>query len=359
MSNIRVGIIGTGKIFANAHGTAWESSPHVQVTAVTDVYRPAAEEQAKRFGTDRVYTDYREMLEREQLDAVDICVPNVYHSEVAIAALERGINVFCEKPDAVNPLEAQRMADTAARAGKLLMVMRNNRFTQQAQFLKRYIESGAMGEIYAARAGWLRRRGVPGRGGWFTTKALSGGGPLIDLGVHMIDVATWLMGNPKPVTVSGSAYTKFANAKMTGAAVRRGASSEGVFDVEDLASGYIRFDNQASMQIEFSWASNIEEDSLKFVELRGTRAGAMLRNRELKLMTEIEGVQCDITPRFLPDEGMAQWRHIRHFIDCLVGEAKPINTPESGVDMIKILSAIYESAETGAEVRLDAAEAGA
>ncbi|THF79129.1 Gfo/Idh/MocA family protein [Cohnella fermenti] len=358
MSKLRIGIVGTGKIFENAHAPAWLSSPHVEVTAVSDVYRPAAETQAKRFGTDRVYTDYMEMLEREKLDAIDICAPNVLHSEIAVAALERGIHVFCEKPDAVDAAGAERMADAAARSGKLLMVMRNNRFSPQAQFLKRYIESGAMGDIYSARAVWLRRRGIPGRGGWFTTKAMSGGGPLIDLGVHMIDVAIWLMGSPKPVAVSGAAYTKFADSKLTSAAPRRGATAGGVFDVEDLAAGFIRFDNGATMQIEFSWASNIEEDVSKLVELRGTRAGAMLRNRDLKLVTEIEGAICDIVPQFPKDDTLTQWRNIHHFIDCLIGEADPISTPETGVDMIRILSAIYESAATGAEVRLDEAEQG-
>lgn len=349
MSTINVGIIGTGNIFRHAHGPGWASHPEVRIAAVCDPNAASAEAAAKEYGTDKVYADYRDMLEREQLDAVGISTPNVYHSEIAVAALERGLHVFCEKPDAVNPAEAQRMADAAKRAGKVLMVMRNNRFMPASQFLKKYIESGAMGEIYTGRTGWVRRRGIPGRGGWFTTKALSGGGPLIDLGVHMIDLAVWLMGNPKPVAVSGAAYRKFAGAPSPDPL--RSVQSEGTFDVEDLATGFIRFHNGATLQIEFSWASNVEEEQ-KFLELRGTKAGCSLKGEELKLMTEIEQVLCDISPRFPKTAVKTHERNIHHFVDCVQGKAEPIITPEYGVDMIRILSAIYESAETGAEVRL-------
>ncbi|NQX60130.1 Gfo/Idh/MocA family protein [Paenibacillus qinlingensis] len=354
MNKLRVGIIGAGKIFAGSHAPAWVSSPHVEIVAICDTHLPNGEEQANKLSVSRVYRDYKDMLEQETLDVVGVSTPNIYHSEVSIAALERGLHVFCEKPDAVSPEEAQKMADAAKRSGKVLMVMRNNRFTPQAKFLKRYIESGAMGEIYTGRTGWIRRRGIPGRGGWFTTKAMSGGGPLIDLGVHMIDVAIWMMGNPRPIAVSGSAYTKFADAKVQISADSRfGTTQEGgIFDVEDLATGFIRFDNGASLQIEFSWASNVEDD-LKFMELRGTKAGCSLKNSDLKLITEIEGVLCDLSPRFGGSEIRPHASNIHHFIACVLGEEEPINTPESGVDMIRILKAIYESAESGREVRLD------
>jgi predicted dehydrogenase len=353
MSKLKVGIVGTGKIFRGSHAPGWITHPDAEMVALCDVSREAAEDNAAQYGITRIYTDYREMLEKEQLDAVDICTPNVFHSEVAIAALERGFHVFCEKPDAVSPIEAQRMADAAKRSGKILMVMRNNRFMPASKFLKAYIESGSMGEIYTGRAGWIRRRGIPGRGGWFTNKSLSGGGPLIDLGVHMIDLAIWLMGNPRPVAVSGAAYTKFADSSLSDSADSRFGSAQqgGVFDVEDLATGFIRFDNGATLQIEFSWASNVEE-GLKFIELRGTKAGCSLKNGDLKLMTEIEQVLCDIVPRFGKEELRPHAVNIHHFIDCVLGKAEPINDPESGVDMIKILSAIYDSAKSGVEVRL-------
>ncbi|SDD47918.1 Predicted dehydrogenase [Paenibacillus sp. UNCCL117] len=354
MSRLKIGVVGAGKIFRGSHVPGWASHPDAELTALCDIDRECAETLAVQLGVARVYTDYREMLEQEELDAVDICTPNVLHSEVAIAALEHGQHVFCEKPDAISPEEAQRMADAASSSGKLLMAMRNNRFTPAARFLKAYIDSGAMGEIYTGRAGWVRRRGIPGRGGWFTNKAMSGGGPLIDLGVHMIDLAVWLMGNPRPVAVSGAAYAKFADSALSDAedSAFGNVLEGGVFDVEDLATGFIRFDNGATLQIEFSWASNVEE-GLKFVELRGTQAGCSLKNGDLKLMTEIGHVLCDIVPRF-PAGGLAPHaEHIHHFIECVLGREKPVNDPEGGVDMIRILSAIYESAARGAEVRLD------
>lgn len=344
---LKVGIVGTGGIYKGAHLPGWlAAKDEAEIVALCDAYRPSAEAAAKDFPDAKVYDDYRELLADPSIDIVGICTPNVYHSEVAIAALEQGKHVFCEKPDAINPVEAQKMADAAKKSGKLLMTMRNNRFSEAAQFAKRYIGEGKMGDLYMGRCGWLRRRGIPGRGGWFTTKEMSGGGPLIDLGVHMIDMAIWLGGNPKPVAVSGATYRKFADRPDAS-----GRVPEGTFDVEDLAAGFIRFDNGAVLQIEFSWASNVEEEK-KFLEWRGTEGGFSLVNDELRIFTEQDGALIDLQPKF-PGGGLPQHTaNILHFIACVQGRETPTITPDQGVDMIKILSAIYESAETGLEVRL-------
>ncbi|MBW4084391.1 Gfo/Idh/MocA family oxidoreductase [Paenibacillus sp. S150] len=352
---LKFGIIGTGNIFAKAHLEPLLRHEEVEITAICDINLSKAENIAVAHGIKHVYRDYEEMLKNHPgLDAIDICTPNYLHSPISIAALEAGFHVFCEKPDAVSHTEAQQMAAAAAQAGKLLMVMRNNRFAAASQYLKRYIEEGHAGELYTGRCGWLRRRGIPGKGGWFTTKELSGGGPLIDLGVHFIDLSLWLMGNPKPVAVTGATYTKFAdNALSDSIHSDFGEKQEkGIFDVEDLAAGFIRFDNGASLQLEFSWASNINEE-LNFVELRGTKAGASIRNGELQISTETAGQLADLTP-VLKETGLLSnhGKHLYHFIDCLQHRAKPINTPEQGVDMIRILSALYESAASGREVRL-------
>lgn len=354
MSNkLKLGVIGSGNIFRTAHAPVLAEHPEVEMIAICDIVPEKAAALAEKLGIPHVYTDYKELLARHpDLDAVDICTPNLFHSEVAVAALEAGIHVFCEKPDAVSPEQAERMADAAARSGKLLMTMRNNRFRPSIQFLKRYISNGHAGDIYTGRCGWLRRRGIPGKGGWFTTKDLSGGGPLIDLGVHFIDVAIWLMGNPRPVSVTGAAYTKFAQSDLSDSVHSQFGESrkEGTFDVEDLASGFIRFDNGATLQIEFSWASNIQEE-MNFVELRGTEAGIKFQNGDVRIYTELEGTLCDIMPKF-PRDGNGHGEHLHHFIDCLQGRAEPILTPVDGVHMIRILSAIYESARTGSEVKL-------
>lgn len=343
---LKVGVIGTGGIFKAAHLPGWLSHKEVEIVAFCDAFRASAEAVAKDFPGTKVYDDYRELIADPSIDIVGISTPNLYHSEIAIAALQQGKHVFVEKPDAVNAAEAQKMADVAASSGKILMTMRNNRFSGEAQFAKKIIEQGKLGELYMGRCGWIRRRGIPGRGGWFTTKELSGGGPLIDLGVHMIDLAMWLSGNPKPVTVSGSTYRKFADRPDA-----TGKVPQGTFDVEDLAAGFIRFDNGASLQIEFSWASNVAGEQ-KFLEWRGTEGGFSLINDELKLFTETEGTLVDSQPQF-PESAVPQHTaNIRHFVECVLDREKPIFVPEQGVDMIKILTAIYASAESGHEIRL-------
>lgn len=350
---LKVGIIGTGNIFRSAHAPLLQGHPEIEMVAACDIDGAKASKIADELGIPNVYNDYKELLlQHPDLDFVDICTPNLHHSEIAVAALEAGMHVFCEKPDAVNPLEAERMAAAAKKSGKILLTMRNNRFRPAVQFLKKYITAGHAGEIYTGRCGWVRRRGIPGKGGWFTTKELSGGGPLIDLGVHFIDVAVWLMGNPRPVSVVGATYTKFADTSISDSVHSEFGEREerGTFDVEDLASGYIRFDNGATLQVEFSWASNVEEER-NFVELRGSKAGFSFDKGELKVFTEIEGTLCDIVPK-LPKDGHGHSEYIQHFIDCVQGREKPIMKPEDGVHMIKLLSALYESARTGDEVKL-------
>jgi predicted dehydrogenase len=349
---LKVAVIGAGGIFQWAHSEPLKNHPEVEIIAICDIDKEKAEAAAKQHGISQVYTDYREVIANKEIDIIDICTPNLFHSEIAVAALEAGKHVFCEKPDAVSPDEVLKMQQAAEKSGKVLMVMRNNRFRPASLYLKKWIDQGNMGEVYTGRCGWIRRRGIPGKGGWFTTKELSGGGPLIDLGVHFIDLAMWLMGNPKPISVVGATYTKFADTDIAGSEHSKFGekSDEGIFDVEDLAIGFIRFANGATLQIEFSWASNIEEDA-NFVELRGTKAGFNFRNESLGIFSESNGVVTDMTPHIGQDSG-GHGENLNHFIEVVNGRAKPVFTIDQGVDMIKILAAIYESARTGSEVKL-------
>lgn len=354
---LKVAVIGIGGIAKNRHLPAWDRMENAEVVALCDIKEERAQEAAQKYGIPAIYTDYRDVLEIEGLDAIDICTPNLYHSIIAYDALKKGINVFSEKPDAVSVAEAEKMKAAAEESGKVLMVMRNNRYWLTSEFLKKYIEDGKMGEIYTARCGWRRRRGIPGRGGWFTTKELSGGGPLIDLGVHMIDLAIWLMGNPTPVAVSGCTYNKFANSDDVSDSAESKYGDKnlgGTFDVEDLAMGFIRFDNGACMQIEFSWASNIESEKY-FVELRGDKAGASWssEDQKLKIFTEEYGTTVDYLPNINNDLGvMIHEANLIHFADVLLNGTEPMFVPQQGVDMIKILEAMYKSAEEGKEIRI-------
>ena len=351
---LRIAIIGAGGISFNAHGNAYLNIENVEVVGVCDIIRERAEKLAKKLGVKFVCEDYRELFELENLDAVDICTPNYLHSIIAVEALNRGLHVFCEKPDAVSVDEAIKMKEAAEKNNKVLMVMRNNRYLAASGYLKKFIEDGNMGNIYASRCGWQRRRGIPGKGGWFTTKEKSGGGPLIDLGVHMIDLTMWLMGNPVPVAVSGSTFCKFADSKVKdNAHTKSEVMTEGcTFDVEDLAMGFIKFDNGACMQLEFSWASNIGEEK-RFFELRGEKAGAewYSTDEKLKIFTEEYGETVDVIPN-LKTIVQSHEANIRHFADVVLDGAEPDFVPQQGVDMIKILCAIYESAKIGREVIL-------
>ncbi len=353
MEKIKIAVVGCGGIANGAHLPSYKMMDNVKIVALCDIKREKAEKSKKDFSfTDAlIYSDYEKMLNETDADAIDICTPNYLHSVIASKALEKGFNVFCEKPDAVNVEEALKMKYAAEKSKKLLMVMRNNRFAPSSAVLKNFIKEGKAGEIYCGRCGWIRRRGIPGKGGWFTTKSQSGGGPLIDLGVHMIDLAIWLMGNPTPIAVSGSVYTKFANNELVdsihsdfGEKVK-----DGTFDVEDLAMGFIKFSNGACLQIEFSWASNIKEEE-NFVELRGTKAGFKWRNGAAEIYSEENGVLTDTT--LLAGGNNGHYCNLKHFVDCLLNNTEPDFKIEQGVNMIKILTAIYESAKTGKEVLL-------
>ncbi len=353
---LRVGLIGAGGIAGYVHMPAWSRMEDVEVVAICDIKIEKAKAMAEKYGVAQVFEQYRELLNLPGLDAIDICTPNYLHSIIAVEALEKGLHVFCEKPDAISVAEANRMKAAAEESGKTLMVMRNNRYRGISAYAKQYIADGRMGDVYAARCGWQRRRGIPGKGGWFTTRAQSGGGPLIDLGVHMIDLTMWLMGNPRPVAVSGCTYCKFADTDVSDSTESKYGekASSGVFDVEDLAMGFIRFENGACMQIEFSWASNIDEERV-FFELRGTKSGAKwdsVSNR-LGLFTEEYGVTADEWPH--AEKGHALGDHganLRHFADVVLYGAQPMFVPQQGVNMIQILEAMYRSAELGREVQL-------
>lgn len=350
-------IIGCGGIANVAHAAAYGKG-RAEIVALCDIIPEKMDKIERRLGVKaNKYTDYKELIEKEKLDFVDICTPNYLHADIAIYAMQHGINAFSEKPDTVSVEKVLEMQKVQQETNTHLMVMRNNRYWYSTVELKKMIEKGEFGEIYTGRCGWIRKRGIPGKGGWFTTKAQSGGGPLIDLGVHMIDLAIYLMGNPKAVAVTGSTYNKFACKDDSQDSVHSkfGEAVEGgTFDVEDLAIGFIKFDNGASLQIEFSWASNIDKES-SFVELRGEEKGCFWENG---IYTLYDGNKNNkFKDNMLHAKQLRNYRncHVQnllHFFDVLEGKAKPDFTIEQGVNMIKILSAIYESSKTGREVLL-------
>lgn len=356
MKTLRIGLVGLGGM-GNVHMHAYKAMKNVEVVALCDIVPEKIDKAIETFGftSAKKYEKFSDLIADANVDAVDIATPNYLHSVIAIEALNAGKHVFSEKPDCMYTEQCEKMKEAAEKSGKTLMVMRNNRYYEPSVFLKNYINEGKMGEIYSGRCGWQRRRGIPGKGGWFTTKEQSGGGPLIDLGVHMIDLALWLMGNPKAVAVSGCTFCKFAEDDAQSDSVHSSygeAKEDGIFDVEDLAMGFIKFDNGACLQIEFSWASNIEKEN-RFVELRGTKAGCKWEEGEAAhIYTEEGGISKNIDITFSPCKN-GHAANLEHFVDVVLNGATPDFVPAQGVNMIKILNAMYESAKTGREVRLD------
>ena len=349
---IKVGVIGTGGI-SGVHLGGYSRNPNVEIYALCDINEKNLAKRAEEYKVSRTFTDYREMLALKELDAVSVCAWNSAHAECAIAALRAGKHVLCEKPMALNTAQAQEMEKAAKENGKLLMIGFVRRFGNDCAVLKDFIDSGSFGEIYYAKAQYLRRKGCPG--GWFGDKSRSGGGPLIDLGVHVIDLCRYLMGGPQPVSVYGATFNKLGDRRHIKDA--RGYSStvvskDDIFDVEDMATALIRFDNGAVLSVEASFSLNIEKD-VGNIELFGTKAGCKL-DPELTIFTDMNDYLANVKlaqSTALSFDGLFD-NEINHFVEC-IETGKPCRNPaQDGVTLMKILDGIYESARTGHEVLL-------
>jgi len=299
---------------------------------------------------DRCFSDHKKMLARArelEIDAVSVALPNVLHAPISIDALKAGCHVLCEKPMAMNARQARAMLAAAAKAGKRLMINFSYRFTPQGQALKKVADSGVLGDVYYGRTAWYRRRGLPGFGGWFGQKKLSGGGPIIDLGVHRIDLAMWLMGNPRPVTVSAGAYGHI------GGRIARQMGKK--FDVEDIGGALIRFDNGATLIAEASWAGFTEKREEMITQLLGTKGGLIHRNTgegydfEARVYTEEHGTLWETRLQQTLETPPSAYQE---FVDAVLDRREPIATGQHGLDVQLILDAIYKSAELGREVRI-------
>jgi len=334
MTKLRIGVMGASNFSQFAHIANYAKLEGVQVTALADADDALLRRVANQYQIAKVFSDFQDLV-KEELDAVSICLPNSYHAAAAVAALQSGKHVLCEKPLAVNAAEAQTIVDAARSAEKILMVGFQGRFTAEALALRRLVDRGRLGEVYFAQASHERRRGIPVAKDWCTQKALAGGGALIDIGVHAIDLAMWMMNFPKPVSAMGMIHQKF-----------RPARAENTYDVEDFASGYVRFENGASLIVRASWASHIAQNRSVF-ELLGTRGGATMD--PLTIYTQDDGQLLDVTPvvRHTEDPHLVE---VRHFVDCIRNNRKPIITGEQALVVTRVTDAIYKSAAEGGAV---------
>ncbi len=352
MKKLRAGVIGLG--MGSNHVIGYKSHPHASVVALCDIDEAKLKAKGKQFDVapEHLYTDYKEMLAKEKLDVLSVAVPNVLHKTMTVDGFAAGCHVLCEKPMAMNSKEAKEMIAAAKKAGKRLMIDFSYRFSEQSQALKAQVESGILGDIYFARTIWHRRRGVPGMGlpgfgGWFMDKEQAGGGPLIDLGVHRLDLALWLMGYPKPKWVLASTYDHLA---------KEWAAREGKrYSVEDLAVGLIKFENGATIEVEASWASNIKENELMETRLMGTKGGLVQRNChedyqfEAEMYVEREGCQFDMALHPpVPGSHGAMWC----YIDAILNDTPHPATGDEGLVVMELLDALYESAKTGQPVAI-------
>ena len=354
MSKVRIGLIGAGNI-ANTHLISYKSINNVEVVAICDLDKGKAERLANKYGVEKVYGSMEEMIACETLDAVDICVWNVNHSVCAIYAMEHGLHVVCEKPMAYNSEEAAKMKEVSEKTGKLLMIAFVTRYANETRVVKDYIDKGYLGDIYYAKAQYVRRHGNPG--GWFADKSKSGGGPVIDLGVHVIDRARFLMGLPKPVSVYAATFDYLGNRKnlKTNVGWRpEGASREDICDVEDFATALIRFDNGAVIQLETSYSVNDVPKS--GLTLCGTKGGMKTGDGPLTMYTELNDYMVDVKIDTNNLEGSKEGfvAELEEFADCVLGNKKVTATAEDGLICMQILDAIYESARTGHEVMIEA-----
>jgi predicted dehydrogenase len=316
---------------------------------VADANEATAKAAQEKFGVPHAFTDYKQLLDLAEINAVNVCTPNFLHKQPTVDALNAGKHVIVEKPIALNAVEGQEMVDAAKRNGKKLQVALNIRFNSGPQAVKRFIKEGGMGEIYYARAHALRRRGVPGWG-VFTQKDKQGGGPLIDIGVHILDLTLWLMDYPEPASVSGTTYTKFGTKE--GVLGLMGQWDPKIYTVEDFAAGLVKFKNGASLVLESSFIANVQDREEMRTNVMGTNAGATVdpfNDANTKIYREEFGTLTDSQPVFLPKVGSHEME-IRSFVQAIIDDT-PVEVPgEQGLMVTRILDAIYASSEQKKEI---------
>jgi len=345
LNKIKVGIIGAGGI-AWYHIKGYQKLDNVELVALCDVDANRVTKLGDEFNIKGRFTDYQEMLRSIELDAVSICTPNRYHSEISTAALEAGVNVLCEKPMAMNAREAEQMVKAQKKSDRVLMIAHHFRFREDVKVLKRAIDSGDLGNIYHIHTAWLRRNGIPGFGSWFTTKSLAGGGVLIDIGVHAIDLCMHLLNFPDIRSVVSS-VGKYFSERKEGMGGWGTPVPGGKCDVDDYAVALIKCAQGTTIYLELTWASHIKEDKLEFVVM-GTEGGATLK--PLEIFSTKYGYPTDLIVKVKDNEAYAD--EIAHFIDCITTGKEPIPKGEHGVRVMRLIDAIYQSASEGKEILL-------
>ena len=333
-----------------------------EIIAVADVAPGAAAAAAEKYDIAQSFESVEEMLESAGCDAVSIIVPNKFHAPLAIQCMQAGKHVFCEKPPALSAEEVEEMIGVSQATGKRLMFNFNNRARPESREMMKFISAGDVGTINSAQAKWIRRTGIPGFGGWFTTKALSGGGPLIDL-LHMVDLAMYFMGYPEPAHVMGQTFDTFITDKGFKGPWGIPDRADGVTDVEAAAHGFVSFKTGQVLSLQVSWAEMIKREEVSVV-FQGTQAGGKVERLfgtdgldetaidTCELYVQEDGKSVDRTVVVEECEDMGRINSAANFVEAIDGKAEPLNTPDQALSLMKVIDAIYQSAQSGQPVSL-------
>lgn len=353
---LRTGVVGLGWA-GHQHIKAYMALPETHVAAVAEPNPTLLEQAKEQYGIEHAFSDYREMLEHADLDVVSVATPNFAHAEPAIAALGAGAHVLVEKPLARTYAEGLSMVRAAERNDRVLQVMFNQRFRPDVQVMKRFIDEGGLGQVYHAKSRWLRRSGIPGRGRkWFVSKELAGGGPLIDLGVHMLDMALYAMEEPEVVAVSGASYDTLGQRFVTEV-----YGEDATYEVEDFATAFIRLAGGRTLNLEASWATYRENGDFINLMLYGERGGAEMSTRNyrsegaVRFYVDSGGVPAEVAPE-VPGTGVGVPGHQQAaaiFVGNVLSSHYAEHRGREGLLRTWIIDAIYRSAHEGREIRLE------
>lgn len=349
MSELRIGIIGAGTI-SDCHINAYINNPETKVVAICDLNEKLVSEKAESYGIEKYYTDFNELLSDESIDAVSIVTPTFTHKNFVLEALKKGKHVLCEKPPARNYEEAEAIRIAAEKSGKVLMYAFVCRFFESIQYIKKLADDGKLGDIYYAEARRIAR--ACAIKGWFVDKEKAGGGALIDGAIHELDAALYIMGYPEVESVKGYATDVNTNLpyeiKGQGEPWKSSDTNKYERTVESLAGGLVRFKNGAVINVKSSWVLNTFKEG-RFIELNGTKGGAEFDDGKIRTLSIENNYFVENFP-LIKNASIPFDAEIKHFTDCVLHGAECICTPYQGAQIMKIITAIYESAKTGKEI---------
>ena len=350
---MKVAVIGCGTIANSAHIPSYMNNPDAEIVYFCDIIPERAQAAVEKYGCGQAITDYHVALNDPEIEAVSVCTPNHMHPVIAMDALRAGKNVLCEKPAARTYAEALEMQKVQHETGKVLNIGVVNRFNTAVNLIKQYIDSGKLGEVFHVYASFRSHRSIPGLGGAFTTKAIAGGGALIDWGVHFLDLVMYCCGDPKPLTVSGEAFSKLGVNMRNYAFTDMWAGPpkyDGVYDVDDSVTALVRTEGP-TITVHGAWAQNIGENEM-YVDFMGTEAGIRLQyGKEFKVYTAENGALVEYQPVFKATD-MFQ-NEIDAFIDCIKTGKKLPSHIDTVIITARIMQAIYDSSESHREIVLE------